>query len=643
MPVGARIPAAQYLRMSTDDQPNSIPFQKDAIQLYAQEHGFEVIATYSDPGKSGIEIKHRPGLRKLIQDVVGGHVPFKVILVYDISRWGRFQDTDESAYYEFLCRRAGVPIHYCAEQFANDGTMPNAIMKALKRTMAAEFSRELAAKVYAGQRNIAAQGFWLGGTPGYGLRRMLVSSDGRHRQLLRPHERKNLTSDRVILVPGPRHEVDCIRAIFDLAANQRKSPRLIAIELNRRNVTFIGKKEWKKSCIYNILTNEKYMGCYVWGKSHCPFNTNSRTVPKDRWITKSDAYVPLVSREQFAQVQKLILKRRTYPRRPDAYLLNEMKKVLRKEGKLTTRLLLKHGFDGYRSCSRSFGSIMQAYRLIGYQASPRAVKMSELGKKILRLRSQLLSQLRELFPSRLRLVMLAGQNQRQVAEIDNDLQIAIHICRHAPTTVNGQPRWSLRGQPKERDLPALICIPDKQLTRIDTFYVVPEFGKLIRRYKVLRVGHPLLTAGKCLNSLSEFCDVAREVVANWRSQDEISVIGDEVLNRRNSEVIVKRENFRLPDVEGAIFKALVRNAGNVVSLEELKQFARSASRQGPHRYLGSNDGYVRNRINVLRKRLGPFSNRIVTVINKGYVYESDPAKTGRYKVSNKPQTSALDL
>ena len=136
--------------MSTDDQPNSIPFQKDTIRLYAEKHGFQVIETYSDPGKSGIEIKHRPGLRKLIQDVVGGHVQFKVILVYDISRWGRFQDTDESAYYEFLCRKAGVPIHYCAEQFANDSTMPNTIMKALKRTMAAEFSRELAVKVYAG-------------------------------------------------------------------------------------------------------------------------------------------------------------------------------------------------------------------------------------------------------------------------------------------------------------------------------------------------------------------------------------------------------------------------------------------------------------------------------------------------------------
>jgi hypothetical protein len=45
---------------------------------------------------------------------------FTQILVYDISRWGRFRDSDEAAHYEFLCKRAGIAVHYCAEQFEND-------------------------------------------------------------------------------------------------------------------------------------------------------------------------------------------------------------------------------------------------------------------------------------------------------------------------------------------------------------------------------------------------------------------------------------------------------------------------------------------------------------------------------------------
>ncbi len=91
--------------------------------------------TYSDAAKRGVILKKRTGLRQLLQDVVAGNASYKAILVYDVSRWGRFQDTDASAHYEFLCKSAGVPVHYCAEMFGNDGSLPSLIMKALKRTL----------------------------------------------------------------------------------------------------------------------------------------------------------------------------------------------------------------------------------------------------------------------------------------------------------------------------------------------------------------------------------------------------------------------------------------------------------------------------------------------------------------------------
>lgn len=147
------VPAAQYVRMSTDDQQYSIDHQKSAIQQYARSHGFTVIETYADAGKSGLVITRRSGRNRLLSDVVSGYARYKAILVYDVSRWGRFQDVDEAAHYEFLCRSAGIPVHYCAEQFVNDGRLPSSIMKALKRTMAGEYSRELSVKVYAGQRH----------------------------------------------------------------------------------------------------------------------------------------------------------------------------------------------------------------------------------------------------------------------------------------------------------------------------------------------------------------------------------------------------------------------------------------------------------------------------------------------------------
>src|SRR6266568_3713458 len=102
------IPAAQYLRMSTEYQEYSLDNQCHAIAGYAENNRFSVVRTYSDPAVSGVLLRNRKGLQQSIQDVVQGNAPYKAILVYDVSRWGRFQDTDESAYYEFLCKSAGV-------------------------------------------------------------------------------------------------------------------------------------------------------------------------------------------------------------------------------------------------------------------------------------------------------------------------------------------------------------------------------------------------------------------------------------------------------------------------------------------------------------------------------------------------------
>src|SRR5690348_2040392 len=102
--------AAQYVRMSTDMQKYSIENQIAALAIYAVRHEIEIVKTYFDAGKSGLTIKNRTGLQQLIKDVQLADPGFEIILVYDVSRWGRFQDADESAYYEFVCREAGVSI-----------------------------------------------------------------------------------------------------------------------------------------------------------------------------------------------------------------------------------------------------------------------------------------------------------------------------------------------------------------------------------------------------------------------------------------------------------------------------------------------------------------------------------------------------
>src|SRR5256885_3653931 len=93
--------AAAYVRMSTEHQQYSTSNQMDTIREYAKRRGLEIVKVYSDEGKSGLNIQGRGSLAQMIQDVGGGETNFCSILVYDVSRWGRFQDADESAFYEY--------------------------------------------------------------------------------------------------------------------------------------------------------------------------------------------------------------------------------------------------------------------------------------------------------------------------------------------------------------------------------------------------------------------------------------------------------------------------------------------------------------------------------------------------------------
>src|SRR5215813_11221745 len=86
--------AAVYVRMSTEHQQYSTSNQMDVIREYARRRGLEIVKVYSDEGKSGLNLQGRESMGQMIKDVLSGEAKFSCILVYDVSRWGRFQDSD---------------------------------------------------------------------------------------------------------------------------------------------------------------------------------------------------------------------------------------------------------------------------------------------------------------------------------------------------------------------------------------------------------------------------------------------------------------------------------------------------------------------------------------------------------------------
>jgi DNA invertase Pin-like site-specific DNA recombinase len=361
--------AAQYVRMSTDYQRYSIENQAAVIAAYARLHRLSIVRTYRDEGESGLKIRNRPGLVQLLDDVRSGHADFDHILVYDVSRWGRFQDVDESAHYEFICKQAGIKVAYCAEQFDNDGGMVSSIVKNIKRVMAAEYSRELSVKVHAGQCRFARLGFKLGGRAGYALRRELVDEKLQSKGVLKNGDRKYLLTDHVRLRPGTADEVAIVRWIFQEFL-RRKSETDIARQLNRKAIPTSTGQPWNRALIGRLLRNENYVGNLVFNRRSRKLREKTIYNQPDVWIRSEDCIEPIIERTVFLRARKIIEERRV--ELPEEVMLARLRRTLMKERRLSPAIIDRTvGLPCTATYMQHFGSLRNVYRLIGYTSSKR--------------------------------------------------------------------------------------------------------------------------------------------------------------------------------------------------------------------------------------------------------------------------------
>jgi DNA invertase Pin-like site-specific DNA recombinase len=496
------IPVAQYVRMSTDDQQYSIANQNAKIQDYAAKHGFHICRTYADPGRSGVVIKHRKGLSGLLADVVSGQADFKAVLVYDVSRWGRFQNPDEAAHYEYLCQEAGITIHYCAEQFVNDGSLPSSIMKALKRTMAGEYSRELGVRVYEGKKRLTELGFRQGGTELYGLRRMVVDRDGRRKHLLKAGEQKSILTDRVILVHGTKRQVEVVREIFEMASIKKKSLRMIAAILNERNVKNLSGRPWVKNNIYKILKNPAYMGCAVWGRSSKRLHGAAKAIPRAGWIIKKGAFRPVVNEATFESAQRAIEGRSNRPPKSDQEIISKLRRILAREGKLNTSIISRaRGLLKPRVLYNRFGSFLKLYELVGYVPQDEMLAAYMNRQRAWALRKNLFQELAILSDGAAKVVQLS-KHRRRVLEIGPKRFVSIYLCRRF-LSKGGHDRWSLCLAPEEVNNVALICCLEASHESVLSYHLVPALGPQTWQQKTLRANDPWLERGVKINQLSE--------------------------------------------------------------------------------------------------------------------------------------------
>ncbi len=460
--------AAQYVRMSTEHQKYSTENQAQIISVYAETRGFEIVQTYADEGKSGLRIDGRDALKRLISDVEKGLAEYDAILVYDISRWGRFQDADQGAYYEFLCRQAGIAVHYCAEQFENDGSLSATIIKSMKRAMAGEYSRELSAKVFTGQCRLINLGFRQGGPAGFGLRRQLVDEQRQPKAELARGEQKSLQTDRVVLTPGPQGEIEVVQRIYRMFVLNRRSEREIAVLLNADSIVTDLDRPWTRGTVHQVLTNEKYIGNNVYNR--ISFKLKKRRVinAPASWVRADGAFPAIVDIDFFIAAQRIIEERSR--RYTDAELLERLTDLLSRKGCLSGLVIDEIEDMPSSSTYRTrFGSLVRAYELVGYSTG-RDFRYLETNRVLRALHPDVVDH-------------TVGEIERlgsivrrdpitDLLRINEEFTASLVIVRCARTSA-GDLRWKIRLDASLRPDITIVARMDAENVAVQDYYLLP--------------------------------------------------------------------------------------------------------------------------------------------------------------------------
>ena len=306
--------------------------------------------------------------------------------------------------------------------------------------MAAEYSRELSAKVHAGASRFARMGFKLGGPTCYGLRRQLVDEKRQPKAILKNGDRKYLVTDHVRLDPGTADETKIVRWIFDQFLRQR-SETAISRELNRLAVPTSTGRPWNRSLIGRILRNENYIGNILYNRRSFKLRDERQYNPPELWIRSEGCVEAVVAQDIFQRAGNVIEERRV--ELSEEEMLARLRKTLMKRRKLSPAIINETvGLPCVATYANHFGSLRNVYRLIGY-TSKRDCEYLDSRKTWTELNATLSSQISDAFGKTVENLHLDSASESLL--VNGNVRIYFRVARWTPgKRANHLPLWSIQ-------------------------------------------------------------------------------------------------------------------------------------------------------------------------------------------------------
>ena len=288
--------AAAYARYSTDHQTeNSIAYQMEAIDRYCAEHKIDIVARYSDEAKSGTNTDREDfqAMLKAAADRV-----FDAVIIYDISRGSR----DVADWFQFRKQMAALGIQVIAVSGQlGDVLNPNDfLVEGINVMLGQHMVLDTRKKSMAAVDVKAKQGVFLGGYPPYGY---------------------TIVNQQYVINEA---EAKHVRLMFKMYADGASYKEIIEKLKDEHIITRHG-VPIGKSTLYSILTNERYIGTYIWCEHiNRVMRKWAGKKPSDRCVKIEDAIPAIIDKTTWERVKVRMSdnKRRARNKAKQNYLLS---------------------------------------------------------------------------------------------------------------------------------------------------------------------------------------------------------------------------------------------------------------------------------------------------------------------------------
>lgn len=292
---------ALYCRLSRDDgaegDSNSVANQKRLLQKFAKENGLGNTRYYVDDGFTGTNFR-RPGFQQLLEDIEMGYV--SAVIVKDMSRLGR--DYLQVGYYT----DSYFPEHNIRFIAVNDMVDSNEGENELapfRNVMNELYARDISRKVRSAHRIRGNSGEPLSQPP-YGY---MKSPENKKKWIVDPEASKVVQEIFLMALEGKGNET--IARILQ----ERKVLNCTAY-WQSKGIGRGGKKtqpnpyRWGKTAVEKILRRQEYCGDIINFKTYSKSFKNKARLenPEENWVIFKNVHEPIVDRETFEQVQKLL-------------------------------------------------------------------------------------------------------------------------------------------------------------------------------------------------------------------------------------------------------------------------------------------------------------------------------------------------